>query len=382
MLDLPIYLDHAATTPVAHDVLEIMLPYFGTSYGNSSTLYSLGAEARSAVETARESIADILNADPEEIVFTSGGTESDNWAIQSLAQSAGDKKHLLISAIEHHAVLEPAFALRKSGFDVELIPVDGEGFIKFDVLATQLRADTFLVSVMHANNEVGSIQDIALIASICQKHGVPFHVDAVQSFSKIPIDLRELPITLLAMSAHKLYGPKGVGALFVRRGTSISPYMLGGEQETGRRGGTLNVPGIVGFGAAAIRSRDKLKIEQERMRLLSNRLIDQVVDVDNGIHLSGSRSNRLASNVHVTVAGVEGESLLLALDMFGICASAGSACTTGSTKPSHVLLSMGMSMEQARGALRLTLGEETTEEAIDYVATTLKNVVQELRNLS
>ena len=382
MLEFPIYLDHSATTPVAPEVLEAMMPYFGNKFGNSATIYTAGAEARSAVDESRESIADIISAQPEEIYFTSGGTEADNWALQGAARSSKHHRHILISAIEHHAVLDSALSLRDFGFEIELVQPDSEGIIDPREVEARIRENTLLVSVMHANNEMGAIQDISAIANVCKQRNVLFHVDAVQTFARLRIDLQRTPIDLLTMSAHKIYGPKGIGALYIRRGTAISPWHIGGGQEAGRRAGTLNVPGIVGFATSARRSQEKFKIEQERQTLLSNYFIDTVLGNIEGVRLTGSRSHRLAGNVHLTIAGVEGESLLLALDMSGIYASAGSACTTGSTEPSHVLLAMGMSVEQARGGLRLTLGESTTMESLRYVADRLKIVVQELRALS
>jgi cysteine desulfurase len=382
-MELPIYLDHAATTAVAPVVLEDMLPYFGKVYGNPATLYSAGAEARDAVDKARETLADAICAAPEEIYFTSGGTEADNWAVKGMAATAGpEKRHLLVSPVEHHAVLDPCLSLRSQGFDVELVPVDSEGRVEPNEIRRRIRSDTFLVSVMHANNEVGSIQPVEAIGKICREGGVPFHTDAVQTFGKLPIDVNRLNADLLTLSAHKIYGPKGVGALYIRRGTRIAPLLEGGEQEQGKRAGTLNVPAIVGLSSAARQALAYREQEQERLKALRDRLIARTLDRLPGVHLMGSRNERLANNVHFCIEGVEGESLLLALDMAGIAASAGSACTTGSVEPSHVLLAMGVPVELARGALRLTLGTSTTEEAIDYTVERLYEVVCELRSLA
>ncbi len=382
-MHLPVYLDYAAATPVAPEVLEAMLPYFGQVYANPATLYASGMQAREAVETAREMLADALNAAPDDIFFTSGGTEADNWAIKGMAQSAPvGRRHLLVSPIEHHAVLDPCLSLQKAGYSIEWLPVDSEGRVDPRDVAKRLREETLLVSVMHANNEVGTIQPIAEIGAFCREHGVPFHTDAVQTFGKLPLDVRTMPIDLLTLSAHKIYGPKGVGALYIRRGTRLKPFLEGGEQERGRRAGTLNVPAIVGFGRATERIFAHREAENIRLTALRDRLIERVLTTIPDVTLTGSRTARLPNNVHFCFAGVEGETLLLALDAAGICASAGSACTTGSVEPSHVLLAMGISVERARGALRLSLGEETTGEAIEYVSDRLAAVVNELRALA
>jgi cysteine desulfurase len=380
-MELPVYLDHAATTPVAPEVLAEMLPYFGQTYGNPATLYAAGAEAREAVDTARETLASEIGASPEEIFFTSGGTEADNWAVKGIAQVSG-KGHMLVSAVEHNAVLDPSVGLRTWGFDVEMLPVNTAGFVEPVEVAARIRENTVSVSVMHANNEVGSIQPVEEIGEICRERGVLFHCDAVQTLGKLPIDVNAMNVSLMSFSAHKLYGPKGIGALYIRRGTRIARFMEGGEQESGRRAGTLNVPAIVGLGSAirlAAKTRDD---ENRRLTSLRDRLIDGVLGGVPGVRLSGSRERRLPNNVHLCIEGVEGESLLLALDMAGVQASAGSACTTGSVEPSHVLLAMGIPVETARGALRLTLGRSTTEEAVDYAVERLQSTVSELRSLS
>ena len=394
-LEFPIYLDHAATTPVAPEALEAMLPYFSQAFANPASIYGPGAEARAAVDSARETIADAIGARPEEVYFTSGGTEANNWALKGVVKESRNRNaHVLTTQIEHSSVLEPAESLRSQSCEVEFMPVDSEGVLDPDEVRRRIQPHTALVSLMVANNEVGSIQPIAEIGAICKEKGVPFHSDAVQAFGKIPLNVRELNLDLMSLSAHKLYGPKGIGALYVRRGTRISTFMEGGEQEKGRRAGTLNVPGIVGFGAACRIADVSPRIggrgdeETGRITELRDRLIDGIISTVPGANLSGPRPTgptsptRLPNNAHFCFEGVEGESLLLALDMAGICASAGSACSAGSTEPSHVLLSMGCSVERARGALRLTLGRSTTEEAVDYTVERLAAVVAELRSLS
>jgi cysteine desulfurase len=381
-MKLPVYLDHAATTPVAPEVLAEMLPYFGEVYGNPATLYAAGAQAREAVEQARETIAEAIGADPEEICFTSGGTEADNWAIKGMAATApSHRRHLLTTPVEHHAVLDPALGLKAQGYEVEFLSVNGEGMVEPEDVAGRIRDDTFLVSVMHANNEVGAIQPVAEIGAVCRARGVPFHTDAVQTFGKLPVNARDMRADLMTLSAHKIYGPKGIGALYIRRGIRISPLLEGGEQERGRRAGTLNVPSIVGFGSAARLALAEREAESRRLTSLRDRLIETVLNGLSGVRLCGPRRERLPNNVHFCLSGVEGEPLLLALDMAGVCASAGSACTTGSTEPSHVLLAMGVPVEEARGALRMTLGRGTTAEAVDYAAQRLIEAVRELRAL-
>ncbi|HZO91786.1 MAG TPA: cysteine desulfurase family protein [Chthonomonadaceae bacterium] len=382
-IEFPIYLDHAATTPVAPEVLEAMLPYFSEYYGNPATLYSLGMAAREAVENAREIVAETLNASPEEIVFTSGGTESDNMALRGVAEANSARgRHILTTPIEHHAVLEPLELLARQGFEVEFLPLDAEGRVAPAEVARRIRPDTLLVSVMHANNEIGTVEPIAEIGAICRERSVLFHTDAVQTFGKLPLDVRAMRIDLLSLSAHKLYGPKGVGALYVRRGTPLARFQAGGEQEKGRRGGTLNVPGIVGLGKATERARAEMDSEAQRLSALRDRFLERLRTAIPGVHISGSRTERLPNNLHFCVEGVEGEPMLLALDAAGICAAAGSACTTGSPAPSHVLLALGMPEELARGALRLTLGRATTEEALDYTLETLRALVADLRGLA
>ncbi len=382
-MEFPIYLDHAATTPVDPAVMEAMQPYFTELYGNPATLYSLGMAVRDAVEEAREIVAETLNASPEEIVFTSGGTESDNAALRGVAEAAPpEKRHLLTTPIEHHAVLEPLDTLARQGCAVEFLPVDGEGRVDPDDVARRIRPETLLVSVMHANNEIGTIEPIAEIGALCRARGVLFHTDAVQTFGKLPVDVRAMRVDLLSLSAHKLYGPKGVGALYVRRGTPLARFHAGGEQEKGRRGGTLNVPGIVGLGKVVALARERRESEAERLTALRDRFFERLIATLPGVTITGSRTDRLPDNIHFCVEGVEGEPMLLALDAAGICASAGSACSSGSTEPSHVLRALGLPEGLARGALRLTLGRATTWEALDYTLETLRSLVRDLRGLA
>jgi cysteine desulfurase len=377
--DLPIYLDHAATTPMSSEVVAAILPYLSGDFGNPSSQHAAGLSAREAVETARETIAEAIGASPDEIHFTSGGTEADNWAIKGVARvAANGRSHILVSAIEHHAVLESANALREAGFTFDRIPVDSDGLVEPSDVASRINNKTLLVSVMHANNEVGSVQAIDQIATMCAESDVPLHVDAVQSLGQIPVRVRHPGIRFLSISGHKLYGPKGVGALYIRRGTRIGPLLDGGGQERGLRAGTLNVPGIVGFGEAVRQAAFVLRDESTRLTDLRDRLIDRVLDAVRSARICGSRIARLPNNAHFCFAGLEGEALLIALDAAGIIASAGAACSAGATEPSHVLLAMGVPAEVARGAVRLTLGRSTTEEAIDYAAEEIARVVASL----
>jgi cysteine desulfurase len=382
-MELPIYLDHAATTPVHPAVLEAMLPYFTECYGNPSALHAVGMSAREGVDTARCCVAATLNASPDEIVFTSGGTEADNTAIFGVAQALAERgRHILTTPIEHHAVLEPLETLHDQGYEVEYLPVDGTGRVDPDEVGRRLRTDTVLVTVMHANNEIGTVQSIAEIGALCRKAGVIFHTDAVQTFGRLPIDVRAMRIDLLSVSGHKLYGPKGIGMLYVRRGTPLKRFQQGGEQERGRRAGTLNVPGIVGLGKAAEIACAHLGSEAHRLSALRDDFIARIEATIPGVQIIGHRSARLPNNIHFCVTGVDGEPLLLALDAAGICASAGSACSAGSTEPSHVLRALGIDRDLARGALRLTLGRTTTAETLDYTFETLYGAVRDLRKLT
>ena len=382
-IKLPIYLDNAATTPVHPQVLETMLPYFTEMYGNSSSLYSLGLESREAVETARAMVAKALNASPNEIVFTSGGTESDNMAIRGVAvANASRGKHLLTTPIEHHAVLETMERLEHEGYELEMIPVDCEGMVDPEEVEKRIRPDTTLVSVMHANNEIGTIEPIGEIGAICRSRGVFFHTDAVQTFGKLPLDVKAMSIDLLSVSAHKLRGPKGVGALYIRRGVGAARFQDGGEQEKGRRGGTLNVAGIVGLGKATEIAIQNQTAEIERLTSLRECFFKKLSENISDIKINGSRTQRLPMNIHICIEGIHAESLLLSLDMLGICASAGSACSSGSEDPSHVLKAIGIPRDIARSALRITLGSSTTEDELDYVLEAIATSVQSLRKMS
>ncbi len=381
-MELPVYLDHSATTPVAPEVLEEMLPYFTERFGNASALYSVGTAARDGVENARDILAAALHASPDEIVFTSGGTEADNMALRGAAEANRLRRHLLTTPIEHHAVLEPLERLQHAGYDLEMLPIDGDGRVDFARAAEKLRSDTLLMSIMHANNEIGTVQDIENFGALCRSHGILFHTDAVQSFGKLPIDVREMQIDMLSLSGHKLHAPKGVGALYVRRGTSLARFMEGGAQERGRRGGTLNVPGIVGLGKATELAHAHMASEAIRLQALRDWFFGRLTTTIPGIRICGSRTHRMPNNIHFCLEGVEGEPVLLALDAAGICASAGSACSAGSTEPSHVLKAICVPREQARGALRLTMGATTDQATLEYVLETLKRTVGELRRLS
>lgn len=381
-ITMPVYLDHAATTPVAAEVLQAMLPYFQHAYGNPSAIYTAGQEAREAVERAREQVARLVNADPDDVYFTSGGTESDNWAIKGVVRAWRERKnHLITTPIEHHAVLEACEAVRELGWEVTLIPVDSTGMVDPDDVHRAITARTGLISIMHANNEVGTIQPVAEIAAIAREHGIPFHTDAVQTVGKIPVDMQALGVDMLSVSAHKLYGPKGVGALVVRRATPLRPLLDGGGQERGRRGGTYNVPGIVGFGAAAERAFRQGGIEMEQVRLLRDRLLHGILERVPDAVLTGHPTQRLPNNAHLAFGGVEGESLVLALDAVGIYCSAGAACSSGDTEPSHVLVAMGLEPHLIEGSLRFTLGKDNTPEQIDYTIEQVTKAVQKLRSL-
>lgn len=378
-----VYLDYAATTPTHPDVVQTMLPYFGESFGNASSIYSYGREARAAITTARKSVAELIGAREDEIVFTGGGTEADNMALKGIAFAAdGTRNHIITTSIEHHAVLGSCKFLEKQGYHVTYLPVDRYGMVNPDDVRRAITDRTLLVSVMHANNEVGTIQPIAEIGRMARSAGVYFHTDAVQTVGHVPIAVDDMGIDLLSMSAHKLYGPKGVGALFVRSGTLISPLIHGGAQERNRRAGTENLSGIVGFGAAAELARQAMSEEAERLGTLRDRLITGLLERIPDAQLNGHPTDRLPNNVNLSVDYVEGESMLLHLDMEGICASTGSACTSGSLEPSHVLLSMGLSHQLAHGSLRLSLGKWTTEEHIDRVIEALPGIVSRLRAMS
>ena len=378
-----IYLDYAATTPTHPDVVKAMLPYFTDAFGNPSSIHSCGQEAKGAVEAARVKIARLIGARDEEIVFTSGGTEADNFAIKGIA-FANEKRgnHIITCAIEHHAVIETCRSLEKRGFTITYLPVDEYCSVSPDDIRRAITARTILISIMHANNEVGSIQPVAAISKIAREAGVYFHTDAVQTVGHIPVDVNRLGADLLSISAHKLCGPKGVGALYAKKGTRLSPLMHGGEQERGRRASTENVPGIVGFGVAAELAGKEMGDEAQRLAQLRDRLIKGLLERIAHTRLNGHPVNRLPNNVNISVDFVEGESMLLNLDLEGICASTGSACSSSSLEPSHVLLAMGLSHEQAHGSLRFSLGKWTTEPEIDRVLDVLPQIVTKLRDMS
>jgi len=378
-----VYVDHAATTYVKPEVFEAMKPFFTELYGNPSSIYYLGRESKKAVEEARQKIADCIGAQSSEIFFTGSGTEADNWVVRGTAYGNRKKgKHLITSAIEHHAVLEAFEHLKNEGFELTILPVNEKGFVNPEDLKNAIRPDTTLVSIMFANNEIGTIQPIKELASIAKERGVIFHTDAVQAMGNVDIKVNELGVDLLSMSAHKFYGPKGVGALYIRKGTRVDSIMLGGAQERNRRAGTENVAGVVGMAAALELAYKNLDNYNKHLKSLSNRLIDKVMERIPYVRLNGDRDSRLPGNVNFSFSFIEGESLLLMLDMKGIQASSGSACTSGSLDPSHVLLAIGLPHEIAHGSLRLTFGEENTEEDVDFIVDSLEEIVGKLRMMS
>jgi cysteine desulfurase len=379
----PIYMDYAATTPTDQRVVEAMLPYFGEIYGNPSSLHGFGQEARAAMEGARAKIAAFLGAKPAEIVFTSGGTESDNFAIKGVAWANRKKgDHVITSAIEHHAVLETCRFLEKEGFRVTYLPVDGDGLVDPADVVKAITDRTILISIMHANNEIGTIQPIAEIGRIAKGKGICFHTDAVQTFGHLPFTVDELNIDLLSASAHKLYGPKGMGLLYIRKGTRITPLVHGGDQESGRRASTQNVPGIVGFGKAVELAAATLHEEVVRLTSLRDRFIQGIFERIDGIRLNGHPVRRLPNNINLSVESIEGEGMILSLDMMGIACSTGSACSSSSLEPSHVLLAIGLPHELSHGSLRFSLGMYTKEGDIDAVLEALPQVVGRLRAMS
>lgn len=373
-------MDHAATTPVRKEVLKAMQPYFSKKFGNASSLHRWGQEAKQALENSRIQIAKVIGANPEEIVFTSGGTESNNLALKGLA-FASKKKHIITSSIEHHCVLNACEWLEKQGFSVTYLPVDKYGLISLGDLENSIKKDTLVVSIMHANNEIGTIEPIKEIGKICREKGVLFHTDAVQTFGKIPINVRKMNIDLLSVSSHKIYGPKGVGCLYVRSGIKIEPLAHGGGHEHGLRSGTENVSGIVGFGHAAELAKKEMKKEAERLTKLRDYLIRNVLKIPNS-YLNGHPKKRLPNNANFWFKFIEGESLVLHLDAKGIAASTGSACSSKSLEPSHVLLAIGLRHEEAHGSLRLTLGRSNNKKHVDYVLKVLPQIVKKLREIS
>ena len=378
-----IYLDNAATTAVYPEVLDTMLPYFSEEYGNPSAIYSFAGEAGKAVAEAREIIAGGIGAKAEEIYFTGGGSESDNWALKAVAEAYGDKgKHIITTTIEHHAILHTCEYLEKQGFEISYVPVDEDGIVIIEELKNAIRPDTILISVMTANNEIGTIEPIAEIGRIAKEKGILFHTDAVQAFGHIPIDVDKMNIDMLSASGHKINGPKGIGVMYIRKGVKIRSFIHGGAQERHRRAGTLNVPGIVGFGRAAEIAFKNMEKRAEYETELRDYLIKRVLEEIPYTKLNGHKCNRLPNNANFCFRFIEGESLLILLDQAGICGSSGSACTAGSLDPSHVLLAIGLPHEIAHGSLRLTLSEKNTKEEIDFVLDELKKIIERLRNMS
>jgi cysteine desulfurase len=383
MMEQRIYMDHAATTPIDPQVLEAMLPYFSNQFGNPSSIYWLGREARKALEDARTTVAAEIGAAPQEIIFTGCGSESDNMAIRGVALANRAKgNHIITSAIEHHAVLHACQFLERNGFKVTYLPVDSTGLVNPEDVLRALTSETILVTIMHANNEVGTVQPIAEIGKLLRERKILFHTDAVQTMGMIPVNVQDLSVDLLSMSAHKFYGPKGVGALYIRKGVRVDPLIYGGGQERNRRAGTENVAEIVGLAKALQLANRGLAEKEKQVTELRDYLIDNILQKFDHVRLNGHRTQRLPGNVNVSFEYIEGESLLLNLDLKGIAASSGSACTSGSLEPSHVLLAMGICHEIAHGSLRLTLGKDTTKAEIDYLLEILPGIVGKLRAMS
>ena len=378
-----IYMDNAATTRMSERAFEAMRPFFMEQFANAAGTYSFANASKEAVETARKQVAKVIGAKSAEIFFTSGGTESDNWALKGVAQAYAAKgKHIIISAIEHHAILHSADALKKQGYDVTVLPVDETGVVSLEALEAAIRPDTVLISIMAANNEIGTVQPLEKIGEIAKKHGVLFHTDAVQAFAHIPLDVEKMHIDLLSASAHKFHGPKGVGILYVRKGVKIASFMDGGAQEKKRRAGTTNVAGIVAMGVAAAEALENMDAVAVQEIAIRDHLIARIEKEIPYCRLNGHRTERLPGNVNFCFRFIEGEGMLMLLDANGICASSGSACTSGSLDPSHVLLALGLPHEIAHGSLRLSLSEETTMEQADFVVDTLKGVIERLRGMS
>ena len=380
-----VYLDYAATAPLRKEALEAMMPYFIEDFGNPSSIHSMSRSPRAAVREARETIAKTLNAEPSEIYFTSGGTESDNWALISTAQLMSQKgkgKHIIISTIEHHAIMETADYLVKQGYEVTRVGVDETGLVKMDELEKAIRPDTVLISIMTANNEVGTIEPVAEIGKLAHDHGILFHTDAVQAYGHMPIDVKAMNIDMLSVSGHKFGGPKGIGFLYVTKSVRLPPFMHGGEQENGRRAGTTNVPGIVGMAKAAEIAHRDLEKNMERMTKLRDHYIERIEKEIPYCKFNGHRTKRLPGNANFSFYFVEGESLLMNLGMKGVCISTGSACASGSLDPSHVLMAIGVPHEIAHGSIRVSLSEDTTLEQIDYAVDAIKSAVATMRSLS
>lgn len=378
-----VYADNAATTPVSPAVLEAMLPFYTEQYGNPSSLYSVGRAAKKALEQAREEIADCLGAQPGEIFFTSGGSEADNWAIKGVAKALlpKGKRHIITSKFEHHAVLHCTESLEKEGFEITYLDVHEDGLVRAEEVEAAIRPDTALVTIMYANNEIGTIQPIPEIGAICRKHGVLFHTDAVQAVGNVAINVREQNIDLLSLSGHKLHAPKGIGALYIRSGIKLSNLIDGGAQERGRRAGTENVAAIVGLSVALRHACATMEERNARLRTMRDRLIKESLKIERS-RLNGDQTRRLPGNSNMCFEGIEGEALLLLLDASGVCGSSGSACTSGSLDPSHVLLAIGLPHEIAHGSLRLSLSDQNTEQDVDYILEVLPGIVKRLRDMS
>ncbi|WP_337484155.1 cysteine desulfurase NifS [Porcipelethomonas sp.] len=378
-----VYADNAATTKVSKPVLDVMMPYFTEEYGNASSIYALGRSAKKALETARETVAKAIGAETSEIYFTSCGSESDNWAIRSVCErlAAKGKKHIITSVFEHHAVLHTCQALEKLGFEVTYLPVYENGIVKTEDVKNAIREDTALVTIMYANNEIGTIQPVEEIAAVCREKGVLFHTDAVQAMGHVKIDVHAQGIDMLSLSGHKIHAQKGIGALYVRKGIPVTNLIFGGAQERNRRAGTENLPAIAGFAKAMEIASTDIEKRAEKTAKQRDRLIEGILKLPR-TRLNGDPVKRLPGTVNISIEGVEGESLLLMLDLNGICASSGSACTSGSLDPSHVLLALGLKHEVAHGSLRLSIGDETTDEDIDYILEVVPKVVKRLRDMS
>lgn len=378
-----VYADNAATTKISPEVLNAMYPYLTEEYGNASSIYSLGRNAKKAIEASREKVAKAIGADPSEIYFTSCGSEADNWALRGTCHrlKTKGKKHIITSVFEHHAILHTCQALEKEGFEVTYLPVSPLGIVCPDDVKNAIREDTAIVSIMYANNEIGTIQPISEIGAICREKGVIFHTDAVQAVGNVEINVKEQNIDLLSLSGHKIHAQKGIGAIYIKKGIVLPNLIFGGAQERNKRAGTENVPAIVGLGTAIEIATADIKAKNEKVTAMRNRLIDGILKLSH-TRLNGDREKRLAGNCNISIEGVEGESLLLMLDMNGICASSGSACTSGSLDPSHVLLALGLKHEVAHGSLRLSINDETTDEDIDYILEVVPRVVERLRAMS
>jgi len=378
-----VYLDHNATTPTHPEVVKAMLPYYEEVFGNASSIHQFGQQARKAIDKAREKVADFIGAKPEEIVFTSGGTEADNFAIKGVAYANEKKgKHIITSSIEHHAVLNPCKYLEKQGFQVTYIPVDRYGLFNPDEVKKAITKETILITIMHANNEVGTIEPIAEIGKIAKEKGICLHTDAVQTVEKIPVNVDKLNVDLLSLSGHKIYGPKGIGALYIRKGTRIQPLIQGGHHEKNRRAGTENVPAIVGLGKAIEIAKETMEGESIRLTNLRNKLCSGIGEKIDHVHLNGHPGKRLPNTLNMSFEFIEGESIILSLDMKGIAVSSGSACTSGSLEPSHVLKAMGVDPAIAQGSIRFSLGKDNTEEDINYVLEVLPEIIARLRAMS